>query len=79
MSDQRYILYVSRNYTRIEDFTSIVAMRGANRQQIYEPDGISQDEMTRRLSQALNVFAARTRLPLRTPYISLRRAERQAA
>ncbi len=78
LSDQRYILYGSRNYARIEDFTSIVAMRGANRQQIYEPDGISQDEMIRRLSEALNVIAARTGLPLRTPYISLRRAERLA-
>lgn len=78
LSDQRYILYGSRSYVRIEDFTSIVAMRGANRQQIYEPDGISQDEMTRRLSEALNVIAARTGLPLRTPYISLRRAGRPA-
>jgi len=78
LSDQRYILYGSRGYVRIEDFTSIVAMRGVNRQQVYEPDGISQDEMTRRLSEALNIIAARTGLLLRTPYISLRRTERPA-
>jgi hypothetical protein len=76
LSDRRYILYGRRSYVRIEDFTSILAMRGANSQQIYEPDGISQDEMTRRLSEALDVIAAHTGLPQRTPYISLRRAER---
>jgi hypothetical protein len=77
LSDRRYIVYGKRSYVRIEDFTSILAMRGANSQQIYEPDGISQDEMTRRLSVALNVIAARTGLQLRTPYISLRKAEPQ--
>jgi hypothetical protein len=46
LSDRRYILYGSRGYVRIEDFTSVltVSLPGNRAQQVYEPDGISQDD-----------------------------------
>jgi hypothetical protein len=81
LSDRRYVLYGKRGYVRLEDYTTIVtfSMPGAKSQQIYEPDGVSQDEITRRISSALNTIAARTGLPLRTPYRSLRRKEQPVA
>lgn len=81
LSDRRYILYGKRGYVRLEDYTTIVevSMPGAKSQPTYEPDSVSQDEMTRRISATLNIIAARTGLPLRTPYISLRRKAQSGA